>query len=208
MKKVPLSTMERLPAYLRVIDSLVSHGVDFASSAQLASRAGVSSAQFRKDMSLLGASSGVRGAGYDLAALRVEFRQALGSAELVRFVIVGAGNLGQALAASSAFRRGGLDLAGIFDVAEGRVGQEIAGISVLHDDQLEEFISANEVSIAVIATPGSSAQQVADTVVRGGAKEILNFSPVVLQVPSTVEVRSIDLGVELQMLALHARNGA
>jgi redox-sensing transcriptional repressor len=64
------------------------------------------------------------------------------------------------------------------------------------------------VSIAVIATPGSSAQQVADTVVRGGAKEILNFSPVVLQVPSTVEVRSIDLGVELQMLALHARNGA
>lgn len=203
---VPLSTMERLPAYLRVIDSLLSHGLIAATSPQLATNAGVSSAQFRKDMSLVGASSGVRGSGYDLGSLRAELRDALGSSERVGYVIVGTGNLGRALASSAAFGRGGLDLRGLFDVDPAYVGQEVAGHVVRHDDELENFVRESGVSIVVLATPAQAAQLAADQAIAGGAREVLNFSPAVLQVPAFVEVRSIDLGVELQMLALHARN--
>lgn len=202
---VPLATLERLPAYLRAIDALTSHGVGHAPSSLVAQRSGVSSAQFRKDLSLVGASSGVRGSGYDLAGLRGELRDVLGSAERVSFVIVGAGHLGHALAASSSFRRGGLDMLGIFDIDDEKVGTQIAGVVVRHDSSLADFVAENGVSIVVIATGPDSAQSVADVVVRAGAQEILNFASVVLQVPPCVEVRSIDLGVELQMLALHAR---
>lgn len=205
--QIPLSTLERLPAYLRAIDALVSHGVEHAPSALIAQRSGVSSSQFRKDLSLVGASSGVRGSGYDLEALRDQLREVLGSADRVGFVIVGAGHLGHALAASTSFRRGGLDLLGIFDIDEAKVGSEIAGIEVRHDSQLATFIVEHGVSIVVIATSPSSAQDVADVAVKAGAQELLNFASVVLHVPPCVEVRSIDLGVELQMLALHARAG-
>lgn len=197
--------MERLPAYLRAIDSLLSHGVVLAPSTVLAERAGVSSAQFRKDISLLGGISGTRGSGYVLSALRSELRLALGSSERIRFVIVGAGNLGTALASSDIFRRGGLDLVGLFDVSPARVGCRLAGLEVLHDRELAGVIAALDVSIVVIATPPDVAQSVASEVVGAGAREILNFSSAVLQVSEDVEVRSVDFGVELQMLALHAR---
>lgn len=205
-RDVPLSTMERLPSYLRVIDSLLAHGMRAATSDVLAGRAGVTSVQFRKDMSLVGAVSGVRGSGYDLGALRGELRTAMGSSERIGFVIIGFGNLGRALASSPAFSRGGLDLLGMFDVAESAVGQEVAGVKVYHDEMLEAFVRDNNVSIAVIATPAEAAQLAADQAILGGAREILNFSPAALQVPETVEVRTIDLGAELQMLALHARS--
>lgn len=203
--EVPLSTIERLPTYIRVIESLVSHDVEVAPSTVLASRAGVSAAQFRKDMSLLGASSGVRGAGYSLRSLSLEFRAALGGTQAVRFVIVGAGNLGSALAASKAFRRDGLVLVGMFDTDPAKVGMEIAGTVVRHDDFLAEVIEAESVSIVVIATPESAAQSVADRATLSGARQLLNFSPTVLHVSDDVEVRTLDLGIELQLLAFHAR---
>lgn len=204
-RDVPLSTMERIPSYLRVIDSLLAHGMAAATSDVLAVRAGVTPVQFRKDMSLVGASSGVRGSGYSLSALRLELREAMGSSERVGFVIVGFGNLGRALASSAAFSRGGLDLLGMFDVSQAAVGQQVGGVQVLHDEMLESFVRLNSVSIAVIATPAEAAQGAADQAILGGVREILNFSPAALQVPESVEVRTIDLGAELQMLALHAR---
>lgn len=197
--------MERLPSYLHAIDSLLSHGVNVAPSKILADRAGVSPVQFRKDISLLGGLSGTRGSGYDLAALRFELRNALGSEVRVRFVIVGAGNLGTALASSENFQRGGLDLVGIFDVSPQQVGRRVAGLEVLHDRELGLKISSLGVSIVVIATPPEAAQIVVDQAVEAGAREILNFSAAVLHVPQDVEVRSVDFAVELQMLALHAR---
>ena len=204
-RSVPLSTMERIPTYLRVIDALTSHGISHVPSTVLAERAGVSSAQFRKDVSLAGVTGGVRGLGYELNGLRTQLRDVLGSASRVRFVIVGAGNLGRALVASSSFGRGGLDLVGIYDIDQDKVGTTIAGHQVRHDAELEAAISELDVSIAVVTTSEASAQSVAETVVRGGVREILNFAPVVLQVPESVEVRAVDLGLELQMLAFHAR---
>ncbi|WP_435299321.1 redox-sensing transcriptional repressor Rex [Timonella sp. A28] len=203
---VPLATVERVPQYLRAIGGLISHGDEHAPSAVLAERSGVSSAQFRKDMSLIGAHGGVRGSGYELVTLRAALGEVLGSRERVKYVIVGVGNLGSALASSSAFRRGGVDVVGLFDTDPARVGAQVAGLTVLHDDQLADVIREHGVSIAVLATSESSAQLMADVVVGAGVREILNFVPVVLQVPSSVEVRSVDLGVELQMLAFHARN--
>lgn len=204
--EVPLSTIERIPTYIRVAKSLISHDIELAPSSLLATRAGVSAAQFRKDMSLLGASSGTRGAGYSLKGLVEEFRAALGGTQRVRFVIVGAGNLGSALASSTAFRRDGLELVGMFDTDSAKVGSEIAGVIVRHDDALASFIEAEHVSIVVIATPELAAQSVADRATASGARQLLNFSPKVLHVAGDVEVRTVDLGVELQLLAFHARH--
>jgi len=202
---VPRGTTERMATYLRVIDTLASHGVATAPSTTLAQRAGVSAAQFRKDLSLAGATSGVRGSGYVLSRLRGELRRALGGFSRVRFVIVGAGNLGRALASSSAFRRDGLDLVAIFDVDPRVVGSEVAGLRVRHDSDLGQVIAEQDVAIAVIAVSEDHAQVVADNVVGAGVREILNFVPVALRVPTSVEIRTVDLGVELQMLAIHAR---
>ncbi|WP_051196802.1 redox-sensing transcriptional repressor Rex [Jonesia quinghaiensis] len=205
-RDVPVSTLQRLPAYLRVIDALMSHSVFQAPSTLLAERAGVGPAKFRKDMSVMGAT-GVRGYGYDLTTLREQIRETLGSRSQVGFVIVGMGHLGQALARSSTFGRGGLSLRGLFDVDPHIVGRLVAGHIVEHDHVMPAAVVDRGVSIVVLTTPSEVAQEVADAAVAAGVHEILNFTTTALRVPPCVEVRGVDLGVELQMLAFRARQG-
>lgn len=206
-RTMPQASVERLPGYLRVLTDLAARGVTSASSQQLAELAGVGPAQLRKDLSHLG-SHGRRGVGYDVDTLRERVQTALGLVVELRVAIVGAGNLGHALANYSGFGARGFTVAALLDSSPALVGTEVAGVVVEDVARLAEVVRELDVSIVVIATPGEHAQGVCDVVVAAGVREILNFAPRALQVPDDVELRSVDLGSELQILAFHSRERA
>ncbi|ACZ20672.1 AT-rich DNA-binding protein [Sanguibacter keddieii DSM 10542] len=203
-RSMPQASVERLPGYLRVLTELSSHGVTSASSQQLAELAGVGPAQLRKDLSHLG-SHGRRGVGYDVDTLRERVQTALGLVVELPVAIVGAGNLGHALANYSGFGARGFTVVALLDASPALVGTEVAGVVVEDVARLAEVVRDLEVAIVVIATPGDQAQRVCDVVVGAGVREILNFAPRALHVPEGVELRSVDLGSELQILAFHSR---
>jgi redox-sensing transcriptional repressor len=122
--------------------------------------------------------------------------------------IIGAGNLGRALAGYGGFASRGFRVAGLLDADTATVGQDIAGMTVQHVDELESMIKDHGVSITVIATPASAAQSLCDRVVAAGVTSVLNFAPVVLSVPEGVDVRKVDLSIELQILAFHEQRKA
>jgi redox-sensing transcriptional repressor len=196
------ATVARLPVYLRVLTSLAEAGVATVSSDVLAHAAGVGPAKLRKDLSHLG-SYGTRGVGYDVDFLIYQISRALGLTQHYSVVIIGVGNLGQALAGYGGFGTRGFRVAALVDADRGRVGSVIAGVEVRHVDELEAILTEHEVSIGVIATPASAAQEVCNRLVRAGVTSVLNFAPVVLSVPDGVDVRKVDLSIELQILAFH-----
>jgi redox-sensing transcriptional repressor len=201
------ATVARLPVYLRVLTSLAETGVATVSSDVLAHAAGVGPAKLRKDLSHLG-SYGTRGVGYDVEFLVYQISRALGLTQHYSVVIIGVGNLGQALAGYGGFGTRGFQVAALVDADRSRVGAVIAGVEVRHVDDLESILTEHEVSIAVIATPASAAQDVCDRLVRAGVTSVLNFAPVVLSVPDGVDVRKVDLSIELQILAFHEQRKA
>lgn len=196
------ATVARLPVYLRVLTSLADSGVATVSSEVLAHAAGVGPAKLRKDLSHLG-SYGTRGVGYDVDFLVYQISRALGLTQHYSVVIIGVGNLGQALAGYGGFGTRGFRVAALVDADRARVGAVIAGVEVRHVDELEAILTEHEVSIGVIATPASAAQDVCDRLVGAGVTSVLNFAPVVLSVPEGVDVRKVDLSIELQILAFH-----
>jgi redox-sensing transcriptional repressor len=196
------ATVARLPVYLRVLTSLAESDVSTVSSDVLAEAAGVGPAKLRKDLSHLG-SYGTRGVGYDVDFLVYQISRALGLTQHYSVVIIGVGNLGQALAGYGGFGTRGFKVAGLVDADRSRVGAVIAGVEVRHVDELEEILAEHGVSIGVIATPASAAQDVCDRLVEAGVTSVLNFAPVVLSVPDGVDVRKVDLSIELQILAFH-----
>lgn len=202
--RLPEATVARLPIYLRVLTGMAERGVVTVSSDQLAAGAGVNSAKLRKDLSHLG-SYGIRGVGYDVDYLIYQVSRALGLTQDWPVVIVGAGNLGRALANYRGFATRGFRIAALLDADPGLVGTRIARLAVRHADELEEIVDQHQVAIGVIATPAGSAQGVCDRLVAAGVTSILNFAPVVLNVPTGVEVRKVDLSIELQILAFHAQ---
>ncbi len=191
-----------MPVYLQILNGLIADGTEQLSSDQLAALAGVNAAKVRKDLSYLG-SYGTRGVGYDVAYLVYQIKRELGLHNEWKVVVVGAGNLGNALANYSGFTLRGFPVAGIVDIDSTKVGRTIAGVEVRHVDELESIVRTQDVSIGVIATPPASAQQAADLLVKAGVRSILNFASVVLTVPDTISVRSVDLGVELQILGYY-----
>lgn len=201
-RRIPDAAVARLPVYLQILNGLISEGTEQLSSDQLAALAGVNAAKVRKDLSYLG-SYGTRGVGYDVAYLVYQIKRELGLHNEWKVVVVGAGNLGNALANYSGFTLRGFPVAGIVDIDSSKVGRTIAGVEVRHVDELESIVRTQDVSIGVIATPPASAQQAADLLVKAGVRSILNFASVVLTVPDTISVRSVDLGVELQILGYY-----
>lgn len=201
-RAVPEATVARLPLYLRALATLAEAGADTVSSDELAEAAGVNSAKVRKDLSHLG-SYGTRGVGYAVDQLMESISRELGLTERRAVVIVGIGNLGHALAGYGGFASRGFRVAGLVDADPRRVGEDVGGLAVQPLARLEELIRREEVSIAVIATPAQAAQQVCDRLVAAGITGILNFAPVVLAVPDGVDVRKVDLSVELQILSFH-----
>jgi redox-sensing transcriptional repressor len=201
-KGIPSATVARLPVYLRELASAAARGVDTISSGTLAEAAGVSSAQLRKDLSYLG-SYGTRGVGYDVEYLRFQIGREVGSAHDWPVIIVGLGNLGTALANYSGFSSRGFRIVALVDAAPELVGRRIHGLAIAELSELERLVAETGAAIGVIATPAEAAQSVADRLVECGITSILNFAPVVLSVAGDVNVRKVDLGQELQILAYH-----
>ena len=204
-ERLPRATVSRLPAYLLALDGLWGEGTTLTSSQELASRAGVSPEQLRKDLSFLG-SFGRRGVGYDVARLRDRIGAVLGLEVVNRVVIVGVGHLGHALAAYGGFAERGFRVVGLVDDDPGVVGTVVAGLVVHPASELAETVSAGGATIGVIATPAGVAQQVADALVAAGVTGILSFAPQTLQLPDEVHARYVDLASELQLLAFHGRH--
>ncbi len=202
LKGIPDATVARLPVYLRALNHLAEQQIDTISSGALSEAAGVNSAQLRKDLSYLG-SYGTRGVGYDVAYLRLQIGRAVGSAHDWPVIIVGLGNLGTALANYSGFYSHGFRVVGLIDTSPDLVGKRIHGLAISDLTELEDVVASTGAVIAVIATPAEAAQAVADRLVYLGVTSILNFAPTVLVVPEGVNVRKVDLGQELQILAYH-----
>ena len=199
-RTIPEATVARLAVYLRVLTGLADGGRGTVSSGELASAAGVNPAGLRKDLSHLG-PCGVRGVGYDVATLRNRIAAVLGGEQARACVLVGIGNLGAALADYAGFGTRGFRFVGLFDADPARIGALVGGQPVRPMAELEEVVAASRASIGVIATPAEVAQRVCDRLTAAGVRSILNFAPVALAAPDGVDVRQVDLSVELQVLA-------
>jgi redox-sensing transcriptional repressor len=204
---IPEATVARLPVYLRALTALADRDVATASSEDLASAAGVNSAKLRKDLSYLG-TYGTRGVGYDVNYLRYQIAREIGLTQDWSVVIVGIGNLGHALANYSGFASRGFQIAALLDSDPSRVGEQVGDVQISSLDDLDTIVPEHDVSIGVIATPAGAAQDVCDRLVAAGVSSILNFAPTVLSVPDHVDVRKVDLSIELQILAYHEQRKA
>ncbi|OFE14920.1 redox-sensing transcriptional repressor Rex [Humibacillus sp. DSM 29435] len=203
-REIPDATVARLPEYLRTLSALADDGVPSVSSEELAAAVGVRSAQLRKDLSHLG-SYGVRGVGYDVAMLALEISRALGLTVDWPVAIVGMGNLGRALSSYSGFVTKGFRIVALFDDDPSVEGEDVLGTAIRPLRDLPRSHAADPIAIGVIATPASAAQTVCNALVQAGITSILNFAPAVLTVPAGVDVRRVDLSIELQILAFHAQ---
>ncbi len=201
-RRIPEATVARLPLYLRALDEAARERTVTISSELLAVRAGVNAAQVRKDLSHLG-SYGTRGVGYDVAYLLRQINRQLGLTEDRRVAIIGAGNLGQALASYGGFPSRGFHVVAVFDVDPAKVGTHVGAAEVYPSSSMTEVIETERVAIAVIATPASAAQGVVDAAVAAGVGSILNFAPTTVTVPAHVALRQVDLGIELQILSFY-----
>jgi redox-sensing transcriptional repressor len=201
---IPDATVARLPVYLRALYALADRGVTTVASDELARSAGVNSAKLRKDLSYLG-SYGIRGVGYDVEYLVYQVSRALGLTQRWPVVIVGAGNLGRALANYGGFFTRGFHIEAVLDTDASLVGRKLGDTVVRDVAELESVVSQHGVAIGVIAVPAGAAQAMCDRLVTAGVTSILNFAPVVLNVPDGVDVRKVDLSIELQILAFHAQ---
>lgn len=201
---VPGATVSRLPIYLRALDELAADGVLRTSSAELAALSGVGPAQLRRDLSHLG-SHGVRGVGYDVDHLRARVADSLGVPARLAVVLVGVGNLGHALAAHLAAGQDGFRLRALLDADARVIGSSVAGLVVEDVARLEQVVAREGAALAVLATPAEGAQEVCDRLVAAGVSGILTFAPLVLRVPAEVDLRSVDLATELQILAFHSQ---
>jgi redox-sensing transcriptional repressor len=199
---LPEATIARLPEYLRALHHIAEGDHDTVSSEELAKTAGVNSAKLRKDLSHLG-SYGTRGVGYDVALLIEQIEHVLGLTQRRAVVLVGVGNLGHALAGYAGFASRGFRIAALLDADPARVGEVINGLVVRHIDELPEIAAQEPIAIGIIATPAGAAQRVATQLVASGVTSILNFAPCVLDVPDGVDVRKVDLAIELQILSFH-----
>ncbi|MET4002200.1 redox-sensing transcriptional repressor [Arthrobacter psychrochitiniphilus] len=203
-RQLPAATVSRLTLYLRTLNALLAEGAESVSSEALAESAGVGSANVRKDLSYLG-SYGIRGVGYEVANLSRKIAQALGLTHEWRVAIVGAGNLGRALARYAGFESRGFDVVALLDADEMLVGTEIGWLRVSDVGNLEKVVSSTRANMVVLALPAAVAQSVCDRVVAAGVRSILSFAPVALSVPGNVNLRKVDMATELQILAYHAQ---
>jgi redox-sensing transcriptional repressor len=206
-RAIPEATIARLPVYLRSLVEMAERNIHTVSSEQLAEAAGVNSAKVRKDLSYLG-SYGTRGVGYDVEYLIYQVRRELGLEQAWPVVIVGAGNLGRALANYDGFEDRGFRIGALVDTDAEVVGTTVAGMAVEHIDDLDRVVKEHQIAIGVIATPATAAQEVADRLVSAGVASILNFAPALLQVPAGVSLRKVDLSTELQILSFHEQRRA
>lgn len=206
MKRVelPRKTVYRLSIYQRCLQRLLENGMETVSSDALAKAAGVKSTQLRKDLGYLG-QFGTRGLGYNVKTLSAAITAALGSTSLQPVILAGVGNLGAALLRYSGFRKEGFEIVAAFDVItdEDRTGD--SRVPLFHACEMSKYIRKHHVKMAILAVPAHHGQEVANELVEAGVQAILNFSPIVLQVPEEVVVNNVDLAIELESLSYFVR---
>jgi redox-sensing transcriptional repressor len=206
-RSIPEATVQRLPIYLRALVDIAERGSATVSSEALAEAAGVNSAKVRKDLSHLG-SYGTRGVGYDVAYLIHQVRRELGLTQHWPIVIAGIGNLGHALANYRGFAERGFRIVALVDADGSKIGERVGDIAIRDVRELPEIVAEADVAIGVICTPAAAVQEVADRMIEAGIRSILNFAPVVVNVPPGVSVRKVDLAIELQILAFYEQRKA
>ena len=208
-QRVPEATVARLPLYYRALLQVADDAIPTVPSERLALLAGVNAAQVRKDLSHLG-SYGTRGVGYDVELLMEQISRELGLTHDRPVVIVGAGNLGQALANYRGFGARGFRIVAIVDADPAKIGTTVADLQVEPLDDLARIVPDRAVAIGIVATPASAAQAVADVLVEAGVTSVLNFAPALVAVPPGVALRKVDLATELQILSFYQehRDGA
>jgi len=201
-RDIPASTVARLPAYHRILVEALAADERLMPSRELAAALGLHPDQVRRDLSYL-ATPGTRGRGYHVPALVEELSRLLGLNQDRPVVLVGAGNLGRALAAYEGFASQGFALVAVLDVDETVVGTEVGGLVVGHLRTLQKVVRTRGVVMGLLTVPAAAAQEVADAMVAAGLDSILNFAPVHVRVPAHVAVRRVDLSTELQMLSFN-----
>ena len=206
MKKASESTVGRLSLYLRLLREFQDGDVRTVSSEDLATRAGTTSAQVRKDLSVFG-TFGKRGLGYSVDELAAVLRSILGLEREWRVAVVGAGRIGSALLGYPEFRSQGFHIDAVFDHDPRKIGQRWNGLDVRPDDELEGVLRGGAIDIVIVAVPAAAAQGVVDRVVRTGVRAILNFAPIRLDVPPDVTLKNVNMAVELEGLSYALANG-
>jgi redox-sensing transcriptional repressor len=199
-------TTGRLSVYLRCLTYLESVNQRTVSSHELASRFHLNSAQIRKDLAYFG-EFGTRGVGYDVSKLKAQLIRTLGIDRTRNIVIVGAGNLGMALADYRGFNSNGFNIIAMFDVDPERVGRMTrSGVPVIAAAKMREIVRAQGAEIGIIAVNADNAQQVYDDLVDAGVCAVLNFAPVQIRLRHGVKVKSVDLRINLESLSYHLKN--
>lgn len=194
-------TSGRLSVYLRCLNTLDAAGVKTISSKALAEQFHLNAAQIRKDLAYFG-EFGVRGVGYYVKELKKHLRMILGLDRTVRVAILGAGNLGLALADYPGFRQEGFAIVALFDAEQRKIGRRSRGGVPIHDiTEFRRLVKQEHIDIAVIAVPADSAQGVVNTAVQAGIRAVLNFSPGTLKVPPGVKLKNVDLTVSMESLS-------
>jgi redox-sensing transcriptional repressor len=195
------ATISRLPLYLRELLHIQRHGEQRVQSGVLAKRLGLNASQVRRDLSGFG-SMGQRGVGYEVRGLIQTIQQVLGSDRSWNVILVGVGNLGRALSGYRGFAQQGFRLVGAFDIDPSKIGEKLGSLTVMPFSDLEEFVRAKGVELAMIAVPVGVVSEVTERLEMAGVTGILNFAPVLIRrSASPVTVVNVDLAIELQRLA-------
>jgi redox-sensing transcriptional repressor len=201
---IPKKAIYRLSIYHRCLQKLHDNGLQTVSSTTLARAAGVKPAQLRKDLAYFG-QFGTRGLGYPVELLANTIRETLGREQFQPVILIGAGNLGSALLRYHGFEKEGFKVVAAFDASPQSARTRGIPIPVLPDAQLEAFIPRESVKLAILCVPAEHAQSIVNRLVAAGIQGILNFSPVVLEVPEEVTVNNVDLALELEHLSYFIR---
>jgi redox-sensing transcriptional repressor len=204
--KIPEATIVRLSVYSRYLTEVDRKGIITISSGEIAEGVGVSPAQVRKDLAYFG-EFGTRGVGYNVKDLSRHILKILGLGEEWNVTLVGLGNLGLALSMYKGFRERGFNITSIFDNDPEKIGTLVNGIEVMPVEQLEEVVRKNHTQIGIITVSSEVAQDIVSLLIKAGVQAILNFAPGVLNVPPHIELRNVDLTVNLEVLTFNLRSG-
>lgn len=199
-KKISMAVVRRLPRYYRYLGELLQKGVGKISSRELSEKMNVTASQIRQDLNNFG-GFGQQGYGYNVEYLYEEIGKILGLHQNYKMIIVGVGNLGQAIANSNSFSKRGFKLIGLFDVNPKLIGMSIHGIEVMDIDRMEQFVKENEVEIAILTMPKTKVKETAENLAKWGIKGLWNFSPVDLYLPEAVQIENVHLSHSLMTLA-------
>ena len=202
---VPQAVISRLSLYLRELQRLVREGQETTSSTQLGSLFGFTDARVRKDLAYFG-QFGYPGIGYRVEELITAIKGILGTDQSWEVIIVGIGNLGRALLGYKGFENQGFRIVGAFDSDPAKTDTQIDGVPVYAIEHLADFVISRKIRLAIIAVPAMAAQKVADQLVEAGIDGVVNFAPVTIFLPKSIQLIGVDLAIELEQLSFAVVN--